>query len=63
MIFVLTFMMEKKKVKSMKKIIKGSRNWTLRADNNKLFKSAVSIQKKLDTYYRIFFLIMQRILL
>ncbi|MGH4122829.1 MAG: ribosomal protection-like ABC-F family protein [Clostridium sp.] len=44
---------QKKKVKSMEKTIKDLRDWALRADNNKFFRRAVSIQKKLDKMDRI----------
>jgi ATPase subunit of ABC transporter with duplicated ATPase domains len=37
----------------MEKAIKDLRDWALRADNNKFFKRAVSIQKKLDKMDRI----------
>lgn len=42
-----------KKVNSMEKTIKSLRDWALRADNNKFFRRAVSIQRKLDKVERI----------
>lgn len=44
---------QQKKINSMEKAIKDLRDWALRADNNKFFKRAVSIQKKLDKMDRI----------
>ena len=39
---------QKKEVSSMEKTIKELRDWAQRADNNKFFRRAVSMQKKLD---------------
>ncbi len=47
------FREQQKKINGMEKTIKDLRDWALRADNNKFFKRAVSIQKKLDKMDRI----------
>lgn len=39
---------QEKKVKAMEKAIKELRDWAIRADNNKFFKRAASMQKRLD---------------
>lgn len=39
---------QKKRINSMENAIKDLRQWTLQADNNKFFRRAVSIQRKLD---------------
>lgn len=44
---------QQKKINGMEKTIKDLRDWALRADNNKFFKRAVSIQKKLDKMERV----------
>ncbi|HEY5562466.1 MAG TPA: ABC-F type ribosomal protection protein [Clostridiaceae bacterium] len=47
------FKEQQKQIKAMEKAVKDLRDWALRADNNKFFKRAVSIQKKLDKMERI----------
>ncbi|MCM1990244.1 ribosomal protection-like ABC-F family protein [Oceanirhabdus seepicola] len=47
------FKEQQKQIKSMKNTIKDLRDWALRADNNKFFKRAASIQIKLDKMERI----------
>jgi ATP-binding cassette, subfamily F, member 3 len=42
-----------KQVKAMEKSVKDLRDWAQRADNNKFFKRAASIQKKLEKMERI----------
>jgi len=42
-----------KKINSMEKTIKDLRNWALQVDNNKFFRRAVSLQRKLDRMDRI----------
>ncbi len=42
-----------KRINSMEKTIKDLRNWALQADNNKFFRRAVSLQRKLDKMDRI----------
>ncbi|HEX2947223.1 MAG TPA: ABC-F family ATP-binding cassette domain-containing protein [Clostridia bacterium] len=42
-----------KKIKSMESTIKDLRNWALQADNNKFFRRAVSLQRKLDKMDRV----------
>ncbi|WP_409297027.1 ribosomal protection-like ABC-F family protein [Peribacillus sp. SCS-26] len=44
---------QQKKVHSMEKTVTSLRDWALRADNNKFFRRAASIQKKLDKMARI----------
>ncbi|WP_409291547.1 ribosomal protection-like ABC-F family protein [Peribacillus sp. SCS-37] len=44
---------QQKKVHSMEKTAASLRDWALRADNNKFFKRAASIQKRLDKMARI----------
>jgi ATP-binding cassette, subfamily F, member 3 len=44
---------QKKKANSMERTIKDLRDWALRADNNKFFRRAVSMQKRLDKMERI----------
>lgn len=39
---------QEKKIKAMEKAIKELRDWAIRADNNKFFKRAASMQKRLD---------------
>lgn len=41
------------KINSMEKTIKDLRDWALRVDNNKFFRRAVSMQRKLDKIARI----------
>lgn len=47
------FKEQQKQIKAMEKTIKELRDWAIRADNNKFFKRAVSIQKKLDKMQKI----------
>ncbi|MBM7616139.1 ribosomal protection-like ABC-F family protein [Alkaliphilus hydrothermalis] len=47
------FKEQQKKINAMEKNIKELRDWALRADNNKFFKRAASIQKRLDKLNRI----------
>lgn len=42
------FKQQQKKINAMEQTIKDLRDWAMRADNNKFFKRAVSLQKKLD---------------
>lgn len=44
---------QNKKVNAMEKSIKDLREWALRADNNKFFRRAASLQRKLDKMQRI----------
>jgi ATP-binding cassette, subfamily F, member 3 len=44
---------QQKQVKAMEKSVKDLRDWAQRADNNKFFKRAASIQKKLEKMERI----------
>ena len=44
---------QQKKVNNMEKQVTSLRDWALRADNNKFFRRAASIQKKLDKLDRI----------
>lgn len=44
---------QKKEINSMEKTIKDLRDWAQRADNNKFFRRATSIQRKLDKMERI----------
>ncbi|MCX7883412.1 MAG: ATP-binding cassette domain-containing protein, partial [Brevinematales bacterium] len=44
---------QKKKINSMENAIKDLREWASKADNNKFFRRAVSIQRKLDKMERI----------
>lgn len=44
---------QQKQINDMEKTIKDLRDWALRADNNKFFRRAVSIQKKLDKMDRV----------
>ncbi len=44
---------QKKKIHSMEGAIKDLRDWALKADNNKFFRRAVSMQKKLDKMEKI----------
>lgn len=39
---------QEKKVKALEKAIKDLRDWAIRADNNKFFRRAASMQKRLD---------------
>ena len=39
---------QQKKIKTIEKTIKDLRDWANRVDNNKFFKRAASLQKKLD---------------
>jgi len=47
------FKEQQKKIEAMEKTIKELRDWAIRADNNKFFKRAASIQIKLDKMVRI----------
>jgi ATP-binding cassette, subfamily F, member 3 len=47
------FREQQKKIKTQENQIKSLREWALRADNNKFFRRAASIQKKLDKLNRI----------
>lgn len=47
------FREQQKKINSMEKTVKELRDWAIRADNNKFFRRATSIQIKLDKMDRI----------
>ncbi|OCA83371.1 ABC transporter ATP-binding protein [Bacillus sp. FJAT-27225] len=47
------FREQQKKINNMEKQVPSLRDWALRADNNKFFRRAASIQKKLDKLERI----------
>lgn len=47
------FREQQKKINSMEKTVKDLRDWAMRADNNKFFRRAASIQIKLDKMDRI----------
>ncbi|MDZ5473629.1 ABC-F family ATP-binding cassette domain-containing protein [Bacillus sp. 31A1R] len=47
------FREQQKKIKGMEGTVKELRDWAMRADNNKFFKRAASIQKKLEKMDRI----------
>ncbi|MEE6450722.1 ABC-F family ATP-binding cassette domain-containing protein [Gottfriedia acidiceleris] len=47
------FKEQQKKIKAMENTVTNLRDWAMRADNNKFFKRASSIQKKLDKLSRI----------
>lgn len=47
------FREQQKKIHSMEKTVMNLRDWAMRADNNKFFRRAASIQKKLDKIARI----------
>ncbi|GKX67096.1 ribosomal protection-like ABC-F family protein [Inconstantimicrobium mannanitabidum] len=47
------FKEQQKKIAAMEKAIKDLRDWAIRADNNKFFKRAASMQKQLDKMDRI----------
>lgn len=47
------FREQQKKVNNMENQVKSLRDWAMRADNNKFFRRAASIQKKLDKMERI----------
>lgn len=47
------FREQQKKVNNMENQVKSLRDWAMRADNNKFFRRAASIQKKLDKLERI----------
>lgn len=47
------FQEQQKKIKAMEKAIKDLRDWAIRADNNKFFRRAASMQKRLDKMERI----------
>jgi ATP-binding cassette, subfamily F, member 3 len=47
------FREQQKKINSMEKTIKDLRDWAMRADNNKFFRRAASMQIKLDKMERI----------
>lgn len=44
---------QQKKIKAMEKAIKDLRDWAIRADNNKFFRRAESMQKRLDKMEKI----------
>ncbi len=44
---------QQKKIKAMEKAIKDLRDWAIRADNNKFFRRAASMQKRLDRMVKI----------
>ncbi|MBP0726106.1 ABC-F family ATP-binding cassette domain-containing protein [Bacillus sp. RG28] len=44
---------QQKKINAMEKTVKDLRDWAMRADNNKFFRRAASIQKKLEKIDRI----------
>ncbi|MEH7011033.1 ABC-F family ATP-binding cassette domain-containing protein [Neobacillus niacini] len=47
------FREQQKKINNMEKQVTSLRDWAMRADNNKFFRRAASIQKKLDKMVRI----------
>lgn len=47
------FREQQKKISNMEKQVTSLRDWAMRADNNKFFRRAASIQKKLDKLERI----------
>lgn len=47
------FLEQKKKIKQMENQVKKLRDWAIRADNNKFFRRAASIQKKLEKMDRV----------
>ncbi|WP_409304116.1 ribosomal protection-like ABC-F family protein [Peribacillus sp. SCS-155] len=47
------FREQQKKINNMEKTVMSLRDWAMRADNNKFFRRAASIQKKLDKMERI----------
>jgi ATP-binding cassette, subfamily F, member 3 len=47
------FREQQKKIHNMEKTVTSLRDWAMRADNNKFFRRAASIQKKLDKMSRI----------
>ncbi|WP_045522446.1 ribosomal protection-like ABC-F family protein [Neobacillus niacini] len=47
------FREQQKKINNMEKTVTSLRDWAMRADNNKFFRRAASIQKKLDKMERI----------
>lgn len=47
------FREQQKKISSMEKTVKDLRDWAMRADNNKFFRRAASLQIKLDKMERI----------
>jgi ATPase subunit of ABC transporter with duplicated ATPase domains len=47
------FQDQQKKIKAMEKAIKDLRDWAIRADNNKFFRRAASMQKRLDKMTKI----------
>lgn len=47
------FREQQKKIHNMEKTVMSLRDWAMRADNNKFFRRAASIQKKLDKMSRI----------
>jgi len=47
------FREQQKKIHNMEKTVMSLRDWAMRADNNKFFRRAASIQKKLDKLERI----------
>lgn len=47
------FREQQKSIKNMEQTIKDLRDWAMRADNNKFFRRAASMQKKLDKMERI----------
>lgn len=47
------FREQQKKINAMEKTIKDLRDWAMRADNNKIFRRAASMQKRLEKMERI----------
>ena len=47
------FREQQKKISALETKVKDLRDWAMRADNNKFFRRAASIQKKLDKMDRI----------
>ena len=47
------FREQQKKINPMEKTVTNLRDWAMRADNNKFFRRAASIQKKMDKMERI----------
>ncbi|WP_143317696.1 ribosomal protection-like ABC-F family protein [Clostridium sp. HBUAS56017] len=54
------FQEQQKKIKAMEKSITKLRDWAIRADNNKFFRRAASMQKQLDKIQRIDKPVMER---
>lgn len=47
------YRVQQKKINAMEKTVKDLRDWAMRADNNKFFRRAASIEKRLDKMERI----------